>query len=344
MSSAALLERYSVLHASDADAFRVSLSNALTPHRLTLHGLRGVVTADVAVAALGPLSLVYGQHRGAELGVALTEQVDYYDINLSWGGHNRITFGSDEVVVDRTTAGVISPSMRVRMRLSAEYRQLHVRIERAALEARLEEQLGRPVTSPLTFRPAMDLRAPAAASWARAVALLVDDLGTGAGLAVRTLGDNPWSAFLMSGLLLAQPHNYSDRLAGRRGETRRPGPLRRAVELIETRPDGDLSLERLARHAGVSSRSLQRHFHDHVGVSPRDYVRRTRLARVREELAAAGPGSDVTVTEVALRWGFTHVPRFASAYQRRFGELPSTTLRTFPDRARTTTPDPQEQR
>jgi AraC-like DNA-binding protein len=336
MSSPAVLERYSVLRACDIDAFRASVSQVLTPHRLTPHGVRGVVTADVAVAPLGPLSLVYGQHRGAELEVALTEQVDYYDVNLSWGGHNRLTCGTDEIVVDRTTAGIISPSMRVSMRLSAEYRQLHVRIERAALEARLEELLGRPVTAPLVFRPAMDLRAPAAGSWARAVALLVGDLGTGAGLAAAwTLGDHPWSAFLMSGLLLAQPHNYSARLAGSRAGAHRPGPLRRAVELIETRPGDDLSLERLARHAGVSSRSLQRHFHDHVGVSPREYVQRTRLARVREGLAAAGPGSGVTVTEVALRWGFTHVPRFAAAYQRRFGEPPSTTLRALPKDAHT---------
>lgn len=29
---------------------------------------------------------------------------------------------------------------------------------------------------------------------------------------------------------------------------------------------------------------------------------------------------------MAFRWGFTHVPRFAGAYQDRYGEAPSATL------------------
>jgi AraC-like DNA-binding protein len=329
MPPSVVLERYSVLHASDVDAFRAEVSKFLTPHRLTPLGVQGVVTTDVAVASLGPLSLIYGHHRGVELGVMLTEKVDYYDVNLSWGGRNRITWGADEIVVDEDTAGIISPSMQVRMRLSSAYRQLHVRIERAALERHLEELLGRPVTAPLTFRPGMDLRTPASASWARSVALLVDDLATARGLASAPVGPNPWSAFLMSGLLMAQPHNYTEQLFDRRHGPHRPGPLKRAIDLIESRPASDLSLERLALHAGVSARSLQRHFRDYVGVGPRDYVQQVRLARAREDLAAATPGSGVTVAEVALRWGFGHVPRFAGAYRRRFGEPPSATLRAL---------------
>lgn len=335
MSGPSLLERFSVLHASDLDAYRASISKALTPHQLIPYGAAGPITADVAVVPLGQLSLVYGQHRGAELGVTLTEEVDYYDINLSRGGSNRITCGTEEFVVDRGTAGIISPTNRAQMRLSAEYRQLHVRIERTALEARLAELLDRAVLTPLVFRPAMDLRTPAAASWARAVGLLVDDLSIGDGLAAHLLGDTPWSTFLITALLLAQPHNYSAHLADRSAPSHRPGPLRRAIDLVHSEPDADLSLGRLARHAGVSPRSLQRHFADYVGTTPHDYVQRLRLARVRDELTAAAPGSGVTVTDVALRWGFTHVPRFAGAYRRAFGETPSATLRALPPHAHT---------
>ena len=57
------------------------------------------------------------------------------------------------------------------------------------------------------------------------------------------------------------------------------------------------------------------------------YLRRQRLERVREELLVAAPGA-VNVTEVATRWGFTHLSRFAASYRAAFSENPSDTLRS----------------
>lgn len=56
------------------------------------------------------------------------------------------------------------------------------------------------------------------------------------------------------------------------------------------------------------------------------YLRRLRLEKVHEELSAAEPDL-ASVTEVATRWGFVHLGRFAAAYYRAFGEFPSETLR-----------------
>lgn len=328
MTRLPVLERFSVLHADDIDAFRASVGRVLTPHRLTPVG-RGItaIHTDVAVAPVGALSLIYGQHRGMELGVKMTDQVDYYDVNISLGGHNRITCGQDEVLVDRHTAGIISPGMQAQMQLSSEYRQLHVRIEGFALERHLEDLLGRPVLVPIRFRTEMDLSTPAAHSWVQTVHLLTADLDHPNGLAGRAMAAAPWAALLMTGLLSAQPHNYSELLEDNGRGLRRPAPVKRALDLIESVPDQDLSVDRLARESGVSVRSLQRHFREYVGVSPREYLQQVRLARVHDELRTAVPGSGVTVTDAALAWGFTHVPRFAAAYQERYGVLPSATLR-----------------
>lgn len=170
MSSEDVLGHYTVVKAAELDEFRATVARFLTPHRLAPAGTDGdQLHGRVAVAPLGPLSLVYGAHSGAELDVALTEQVDYYDVNLAWEGRNRITCGDDDVVVDADTAGIISPRMQSTMRLSSSYRQMHVRIERYALERHLEQLMGRPVVAPIHFRQAMDLRTPAAATWARSV-------------------------------------------------------------------------------------------------------------------------------------------------------------------------------
>lgn len=57
-----------------------------------------------------------------------------------------------------------------------------------------------------------------------------------------------------------------------------------------------------------------------------EHLRAVRLERARLDLSRGGDG-DTSVTEVALRWGFGHLGQFAADYKRRFGELPSQSLR-----------------
>ncbi|MET9265318.1 AraC family transcriptional regulator [Amycolatopsis sp. NPDC004079] len=322
-----VLERFAVLSSPDLDEFRHSVSQLLTPHRLTpLAPGTPEMRTDLAKASLGPVSLVYCRNRGAELGVQLTEQVDYYDINLALHGRNQVVFGRDEVVVDQARAAVISPRMKVDMRLSDDYRQLHVRVERQALTEHLEAMLGCPASAVLRFRPDMDLTGPAAGSWWRTVRSLLRELDHPGSLAELSPGAAPWANLLMTGLLLAQPHNYSPQLDRVATGLRQQPPVRRVMEIVEGDPSAGLSVERLARAARMTPRSLQRHFRSALGMSPHEYVQQVRLARAHEELRAAEPRS-VTVTEVALRWGFTHVPRFAALYRKRYGTNPSRTLR-----------------
>jgi AraC-like DNA-binding protein len=37
---------------------------------------------------------------------------------------------------------------------------------------------------------------------------------------------------------------------------------------------------------------------------------------------------NLSVTDVAFKWGFTHLGRFSQEYKRRYGELPSSTRRS----------------
>ena len=79
----------------------------------------------------------------------------------------------------------------------------------------------------------------------------------------------------------------------------------------------------LADLAGVSVRRLQQAFREHLGTTPFAHLHDLRLDRIHDDLVH---GRGVTVTEVALSCGITHLGRFAAAYRERFGELPSQTL------------------
>ena len=58
---------------------------------------------------------------------------------------------------------------------------------------------------------------------------------------------------------------------------------------------------------------------------PARYLRRRRLNGVRGEFRSPD-GAPARVTDIAMRWGFWELGRFASEYRALFGELPSDTL------------------
>lgn len=81
----------------------------------------------------------------------------------------------------------------------------------------------------------------------------------------------------------------------------------------------------LARIAGAPPRTLETHFMRFLGATPLGWVRQARLTHARRTLLASG--GRATVSQVALDCGFSQLGRFAAQYCRRFGELPSETLR-----------------
>lgn len=106
---------------------------------------------------------------------------------------------------------------------------------------------------------------------------------------------------------------------------RAPGAVVRRVEaFIDAHAREPLVLADLVAVAGVSGRALQLGFRAAYGMSPMAYVQRRRLARAREDLLSAVPGT--TVAAVARRLGFVAPGRFSLAYRRCFDESPSQTL------------------
>ncbi len=104
-----------------------------------------------------------------------------------------------------------------------------------------------------------------------------------------------------------------------------PPAIRRAKRFIEENLDKSISAQDIATAARVSLRGLQSAFRRHAGESPTSYLRRARLDAAHADLLAAQPGT--SVEQIARRWGFAHLGRFAHDYRVAFGRLPSATLR-----------------
>lgn len=79
-----------------------------------------------------------------------------------------------------------------------------------------------------------------------------------------------------------------------------------------------LVLNDLAREAGLSPTYLHSLFTGALGVTPREYLTRVRLARARELLVA----TNGTAAEVALACGIDNVPYFFTLFRRQTGQTP----------------------
>lgn len=100
---------------------------------------------------------------------------------------------------------------------------------------------------------------------------------------------------------------------------------------LRQRPEEMLSLAAICIAAGAAERTLNLACREFLGQGAMQYARGRRLDLVRQRLMA-GDTATVQVTEVAMRYGFWELGRFALAYRARFGERPSETLRRQPDR------------
>jgi AraC-like DNA-binding protein len=128
-------------------------------------------------------------------------------------------------------------------------------------------------------------------------------------------------------------HALVNCLAGSGDHAPRP---RRHVEIIDAfegvvtlRLSEQLTVAGISAEIGVPERTLRACCLEILGMSPGRYLRLRRLNMVRAALQCANPARG-TITELAKRYGFSELGRFATSYRQTFGEAPSATLRRSP--------------
>ncbi|KUF18948.1 MULTISPECIES: AraC family transcriptional regulator [Streptomyces] len=105
-----------------------------------------------------------------------------------------------------------------------------------------------------------------------------------------------------------------------------PVTLRRALAYIDDHADQPITVADIAAAAHVTIRGLQYAFRRHLDTTPLAHLRRVRLDHAHHDLVAGVPTDGVTVTQIAARWGFFHVGRFAALYREAYGRAPQQTL------------------
>ena len=102
--------------------------------------------------------------------------------------------------------------------------------------------------------------------------------------------------------------------------------MRRFRRVVEENPEQPLYIPEICKAIRVPSRTLRMVCQEHFGMGPKRYLVLRRMHLARRALREAVPDA-TSVTDVATRYGFWQLGRFAVEYQSLFGESPSATLR-----------------
>lgn len=318
-----LLRDHALFRSRDLDEARERVAAVFCPHRLETLGARSLFDACHHHLPGQRLSLNYIEY-GAKTLIAPGELGEFYLLQIPLDGGAEITNGRETYLSTPDRAAILNPHLPTRMTWEEGTRQVLVQISRRAMQDHLAAQLGAPSDRPLTFDGPLDISCGPGAALRRLVMWLVAEADAGQppigpGLMARQI-----ESTVLSGLLEAR-HDHQAQLARSRAAPR-PRHLRLAEGYIEAHLDQQITLEDVATVAGISPRGLQLAFREHRGTTPLGFWREARLARAHADLLSAPPGT--RVTDIALRWGFTHFGRFSELYRARYGLCPRDTLRS----------------
>jgi transcriptional regulator GlxA family with amidase domain len=126
--------------------------------------------------------------------------------------------------------------------------------------------------------------------------------------------------------MVAAPHRE-----GGQAQFFKPSPIESGGSLEPTRRwaaerlDSPLDLAAMARHAGVSPRTLARRFAEETGTTPLQWVLAQRVLQARRLLEE----SDLDIEAVAIRSGFGSAPSLREHFRRATSTTPTAYRRSF---------------
>ncbi|MET8149834.1 AraC family transcriptional regulator [Actinoplanes sp. NPDC049668] len=267
------------------------------------------------VVQLGPITIGEISY-GAEICLASGSLETAYHVLAPLTGGVHVRHGGAATTADPSRAALFRPVGDIDLRWSADCRLISFKVDRLALERELGPMLPPGATFGVAGGPGR--------AWLALIRLLHAEARQADGLSLLPQLLRQWRELAVSSLAQVVAHPGAGTTA--RPTARRPRTVKRTLDAMHAEPGRPFTAAELAAIAGVGIRVLQESFRQHVGVPPLTYLRRLRLERVHAELSRAGP-DQLSVSEVATRWGFTHLGRFAGAYRERYGVSPSQTLR-----------------
>jgi AraC-like DNA-binding protein len=293
-----------------------------------LHWIQGTPDTAFFKGELNQLK-IYALRYGAEVEVRPRPFDGFSLVHTSLIGNAEIVCDGHVMHVSKGRSALLAPKEQIRLRWRRGTEHLIIRVP----DSLIHQVAGHGEGEPAALSPGFLLPRALESQWDLIAQSLLNMLSASADRAIRAewrdhfeqnlalfiLAHRPIPLRPTSNTLFADTRSSMTRSGTDDGGLQKMDAL---LGFINTRLCAPISLEDLARAAGVSFRALNALCHRYHGVSPMELLRSIRLDAVRARLLT---DSTASVTSTALAFGFGHPGRFSSYYFARFNELPRDT-------------------
>jgi len=246
-------------------------------------------------------------------------------VSIIWteNGHGSVTTCGRSIMTSTDQGALAVPDQECSFDYGQNCRRIDFGFVPGIMERYLTLTLGVSPRGSFSLHPVFDMSAGVGAALKRFVGFVTAELDCGEAILTSPGAAMGLQDAVLSMLLHHHPHSHS-RQFDSHARTAVPAMVRRVEDYLATQATEAVSMTDLASVAGVGLRTIQATFKKHRGYSPQEFLKSIRLDEAHGQLRS---GHASRVIDVAFACGFTKLSQFSSDYEKRFGELPSTTLR-----------------
>jgi AraC-like DNA-binding protein len=311
-----------VLSGEDPDELSAMLSTPATP--IKIEPLDGsAISFHCELLSVGEVTFCHCSYEGTILAKREASSGKLL-VFLPIQGNAIINYGREEIFSVPGSGTILEGVQDTDGRLYGPRHHLALSIDQSKITKHLTNMLERPVNGVIDINPHISLTTGPGLMLKQLAKKACDGLRQDAPLRQSPLGLAALCDAMTYLILETCPNRYSNDLA-RPAPMPAPRHVKWAIDFMHERIADPISLDDIAAAARVSVRTLQLGFRQFRETTPMSYLHELRLIAAHQDLQDSQ--SRQSVANVALKWGFTHLGRFAAEYKKRFGHLPSQTTK-----------------
>ena len=313
------LDEFLLFKSDDYQIIKDQISHYLCPHQFDVHAFESLNTR-LNGFSFGNCAL-YDLKYSAPVMVTIDETSNYYLFRITLEGQCKVGLENQHILQSTGIMSVTHPHSKQQIMTNHHCRNIILKIAKQDIDTQLFNMLGYSSLTPVLFDTALSCTEEGISS-------IVETLNY---LCHAYYNIQNWSfisasftQYLIELILLKVPNNYSTQLTAQR-QALLPAYIKKAQQYIQDHLEESITLANLSQYCDVSIRTLQKGFSQFVQQTPIEYIRNQRMERIH--LALQNAQSNQTVTDILFEHGIQSLGHFAPLYKKRYGCLPSQTLK-----------------